>query len=69
MKWRKKGKRYFVRNTGEYNAVIFGAPLPHGIWAWAIWGCKSTDEGVEHSLASARLKANAVIERIERDAP
>jgi hypothetical protein len=68
MSWRKKGKRYFVRNTGEYNAVIFGASLPRSIWAWAVWRLKSTDEGVEHSLASARLKANSVIERIERDA-
>lgn len=65
--WRKSGNRCFRRDaaSGLFNAMIFGAPAPQQMWAWAVWSSKRTDEGVEFSLNSARTKANAVIDELE----
>ena len=68
MRWNKSGKRSFDRYTGDYNAVIFGAPAPKQLWAWAVWDTNFTAEGIEFSLKSARMKACAAIVRSENEA-
>jgi hypothetical protein len=66
--WHKRGQRCFRRDGSElFNAVIFGAPAPQQLWAWAVWSSHRTDEGVEFSLAAARTKATAVIGRLNEE--
>lgn len=63
-RWQKRGRRCLWRHCELFHAVIFGAPNPQQLWAWAVWSSRRTDEGVAHSLASARMKANVVIEHL-----
>lgn len=67
-RWHKRGNRCFRRDSasGLFNAVIFGAPAPQHMWAWGVWSSKRSDEGIEYSLARARVKASAVIAELER---
>ena len=64
--WHKRGSRCFRRDCGLFTAVIFGAPDPQQLWGWAVWSSKRADEGIELSLAAARTKANAVIEKLQK---
>jgi hypothetical protein len=61
--WKRNG-RYYRWDCGDFNAVIFGAPLPHQLWAWAVWGHELSNDGVEVSLQRARQCANETIDAI-----
>lgn len=62
--WKRQGVRYMSKDSGNFNAMIFGAPAPFQLWAWAVYGHQFSAEGVEGSLNSARRKANAAIAKI-----
>jgi hypothetical protein len=65
-RWRKKGTRWFCRDTKLFNAIIFGATAPLQLWAWAVYSHGQRREGVEFSLSNARSRANIVIEELEK---
>ena len=62
----KKNGRVLRFNCDYANAVIFGAEGV-GFYASAVWAHKNKAEGIEFSMASARLKANAELDRIEAE--
>ena len=61
-KW-KRGRRRYDFGSQDAQAIIFGAQGAQ-LWAWAVWGHKFCAEGVEFSLKSARIKANAQLDRL-----
>ena len=62
----KRGKRCYDFRSSDALAIIFGAQ-GRALWAWAVWGHKFAAEGVEFSLHSAKLKANAELDRSADD--
>jgi hypothetical protein len=63
-RWEKSTKRFFRKNTGEYNAVIFGATPPITMWAWGVYSTKRSDVGITHSLAGAKFEADSIIAKL-----
>jgi hypothetical protein len=43
--------------------MIFGSPVPLGMWAWAVWSHGKTEKGIEGNLHSAKLEAAKAIRR------
>jgi hypothetical protein len=68
-RWHRRGKRVyeFLSKDNSAQSMIFGAPLPSQLWAWAVWGEKFKAEGVEFSLASARKRAREHLAKLMRD--
>ena len=64
-KWVKCGKRCLTAGNRMYQAVIFGAPAPKTMWAWAVWSKDRKVSGVEGSFKDARVNASAEIWWIE----
>lgn len=60
----KRGDRTYRYDSTKAQGIIFSAPDFY-MWAWGVWGEKETIEAIEHSFASAKLKANAALDRIE----
>lgn len=64
-RWKRANRVYSF--SGDWvQAFIFSAPPPFSMWAWAVWASHSSAEGVEHSLARAREKANAALDEAIR---
>lgn len=60
----KRGDRVYRYDSPKAQGLIFSAPNFY-MWAWGVWASQETLEGIEHSLNAAKLKANAVLDRIE----
>jgi hypothetical protein len=60
----KRGDRVYRYDSPKAQGLIFSAPNFY-MWAWGVWGHQITVEGIESSLRSAKVKANAALDRIE----
>ena len=65
-RWIRKDRMYrFFGPDGQ--AIIFGAHGGTGMWAWGVWGSKSTTEGIEFSLARAKRMANTKLDELSAE--
>ena len=63
-RWKRSGRVYRF-SAPEVQSLVFSAPPPFSMWAWAVWASKFSAEGVEFSLKRAKEKANEQLDRLE----